>query len=123
MFSGPQSGDDFDPSLVTRSELATSLLNFATNTGLGETQVTSIQALTQAQGNSTIISSLDQRVTSELANKLEAGSLTSYALQTSVTQPRSRPSVGESVSANRPACNEYIAELCKYQPVFEGKPE
>ena len=86
MFSGPQFGDDFDPSLVTRSELATSLINFATNTALGETQVTSIQALTQAQGNSTIIASLDQRVTAELANKLEATSLAPYALQTSVTQ-------------------------------------
>ena len=86
MFTGPLTGDDVDPSVITRSDLTASLLTFATNTALGETQVTSIQALTQAQGNSTIIASLDQRVTAELANKLEGTSLAPYALQTSVTE-------------------------------------
>jgi hypothetical protein len=85
MFSGPQIGDDFDPSQITRSEVTATLLGFATTTALGETQTTALTALTQAQGTSTLLNALDQRVSGELASKLEAGALTPYALQTGVT--------------------------------------
>ena len=85
MFSGPQIGDEFDPSNVTRSELATTLLGFATSTALGETQTSALSALTQAQGNTSFINALDQRVSGELASKLDAAALTPYALQTGVT--------------------------------------
>ncbi len=85
MFSGPQVGDDFDPAQVSRSEIAATLLGFATTTALGETQTTAISALTQAQGNATVISALDQRVSGELASKVGAAALAPYALQTAVT--------------------------------------
>ena len=68
MFSGPQIGDDFDPSTVMRSELTSTLLGYASNTALGETQATALSALTQAQGNTSVISALDQRVSGELAS-------------------------------------------------------
>ena len=86
MFTGPLTEEDVDPSVITRCDLTASLITFATTTALGETQVTSIQALTQSTGNSPIIASLHQRVTAELANKLEGTSLAPYALQASVTQ-------------------------------------
>ncbi len=86
MFTGPLTGDDFDPQLVTRSEVNANLQNYATNIALGEVQATALQGLTTALGNSTIATSLDQRITAELALKLEMGSLTPYALQTSITQ-------------------------------------
>ena len=85
MFSGPQIGDDFDPAQVTRSEIAATLLGFATTSALGETQTTALSALTQAQGNTSLIGALDQRVSGELASKLDASALTPYALQTGVT--------------------------------------
>ncbi len=86
MFTGPLTGDDFDPQLVTRSEVNANLQNYATNVALGEVQATALQGLTTALGNSTIATSLDQRFTAELALKLEMGSLTPYALETSITQ-------------------------------------
>ena len=85
MFSGPQVGDDFDPAQVSRSEIAATLLGFATTTALGETQTTAISALTQAQGNAIVLSALDQRVSGELASKVGAAALAPYALQTAVT--------------------------------------
>ena len=86
MFTGPLTGDDYDPQLVTRAEVTSGLLNYATNVALGEVQATALQGLTQAQGNTSIATALDQRVTAELALKLEAGALAPYALQASVTQ-------------------------------------
>ncbi len=80
MFSGPLAGDDSDPSQVSRSEVAVTLLGFATTVPLGETQATALSALTQAQGNTAVISSLDQRVSGELASKLDAAALLPYKL-------------------------------------------
>ena len=70
MFQSTTTGDDYDPGLVTTSALNMSLQNYATNIALGEVQTSAASAITQSLGNTSVISALDQRVTSELAGKL-----------------------------------------------------
>jgi hypothetical protein len=86
MFSSTVTGDDYDPQIVTNSGLNIALQNYSTNIALGEVQTTVTTALTQSLGNTSVISALDQRVTSELAGKLTVDSLSPYALQTDLTQ-------------------------------------
>ena len=95
MFTSPTTGDDAaDAGLINRSQLNSALLNYASNVSLGETQATAALAVGAAQGNTTLLGSLDQRVTAELATKLTQDSLTPYALQSDVTR------LGLDVSAN-----------------------
>ena len=86
MFTSTTTGDDFlDAELVSRSQLNAALLNFASNVSLGETQASATQALTRADGNTFVISALDQRITAEMATKLSLADLPPYATQTSLT--------------------------------------
>ena len=71
MFTSPTTGDDIlDNDLVNRSQLNAALLNYASNAALGGTQASATQALTRADGNTSVILELDQRVTAEMAAKL-----------------------------------------------------
>ena len=71
MFTSTTTGDDStDANLINRSQLNAALLNYASNTALMETQATASLATGVAQGNTTLIGSLDQRVTAEMATKL-----------------------------------------------------
>ena len=76
MFTSTTTGDDAtDADLINRSQLNAALLNYASNTALMETQTTASLATGVAQGNTTLLGSLDQRVTSEMATKLTQASL------------------------------------------------
>ena len=87
MFTGPLTGDDNnDPTFVSKGELALSLLSYATNVSVGQTNTTATQALTASQGNATVMAALDQRITAELSAKLEAHDLSPYALEATVVQ-------------------------------------
>jgi hypothetical protein len=88
MFSSTVTGDDYDPQIVTNSALNIALQNYATNINLGEVQTTATTAITQSLGNTSVISALDQRLTTELAAKLSADQLSPYALQTDLIQSK-----------------------------------
>ena len=96
MFTSPTTGDDAsDADLINRSQLNAALLNYASNTSLMATQTTaSLAAGVAAQGNTTLIGALDQRVTAEMAAKLTQASLAPYALQSDITR------LGDDVAAN-----------------------
>ena len=64
---------------MNRSQLNAALANYATNVALGQTQSSTTLALTKAEGNTTILNALDQRITAELAAKLGGNDLTSFA--------------------------------------------
>jgi hypothetical protein len=87
MFTSTTTGDDFaDSELVSRSQLNAAFTNFASNVALGETQSSALQALTKADGNTSVILALDQRVTAEMATKMGVGEMGSYATQSSLTE-------------------------------------
>ena len=58
----------------------------SSNVALGQTQTSTTLALTKAEGNTTVLNALDQRITAELATKLTSSDLNPYATQTSVTE-------------------------------------
>ncbi len=104
MFTSTTTGDDIlDNDLVTRSQLNAALLNFASNVDLGSTQNSTNQALTRADGNTSVILALDQRVTAEMATKLSSTDLVPYATQSSLTD------LGQTVSINASAAQ--LAQL------------
>ena len=95
MFTSPTTGDDAsDADLINRSQLNAALLNYASNTSLMATQTTASLAGVAAQGNTTLIGALDQRVTAEMAAKLTQASLTPSALQSDITR------LGDDIAAN-----------------------
>ena len=80
MFTSTTTGDDFlDAELVNRSQLNAALLNYASNVALGQAQTSTTLALTRAEGNTTVLSALDQRITAELATKLTSSDLNPFA--------------------------------------------
>ena len=106
MFTSPVTGDDSsDANLINRAQLNSALLNYATNTGLVATQTTASLAAAAAQGNTTLIESLDQRVTAEMAAKLTQASLSPYALQSDITR------LGDEVTANASALQVLQASI------------
>ena len=94
MFTSPTTGDDASDADLNRSQLNAALLNYASTTSLMATQTTASLAGVAAQGNTTLIGALDQRVTAEMAAKLTQASLAPYALQSDITR------LGDDVTAN-----------------------